>query len=149
MIIHLERKGISSTRLAHYKGEALGRAGWEWTGLQSYFSLYKRQKTGWGREVSSLLRVGFSSLWSWPPFPDVAIVLPRFWGLPSSGRHLGLGSFIPNSCWEQLGLPYCLSVRNQVANASVPGFLTGCVWSDNTAEHEDVGLSCAGPGRPS
>lgn len=47
MIIHLERNGISSSSLAHYKGEALGRAGWEQTGLQLFF-LLQEAEAGWG-----------------------------------------------------------------------------------------------------
>ena len=104
MIIHLERHGISFSSLAHYKGEALGRAGWERNGLQLFFPLQETE-AGWG--WLSWLSLGFVSLWGWPPFPVMVIVLEHSGGPPSAGRHFSSHSSTLNSCWEQLGLCDC------------------------------------------
>lgn len=80
MIIHMEQNAISSSSPAHYKGEALRRAGWEWTVLQWFYCLL-----GWlvfplreaETEAGCNWLPSFSRFWCWnrPLVSDLVTVL--------------------------------------------------------------------------
>lgn len=116
------RHGISLSSLAHYKGEALGRAGWEGTGLQSYFLLCKsqRQDGGW---FAYFIWVYFPlELASIPRRGDCPLVLL---GTTISRKAFELRQFYTEQLLGTAAPALLLSVRNRMANVSLLGFLRG------------------------